>query len=198
MSFPDYTITAPAEAQEELLALGPAAALSGTSKYLLGKLLNASFIKDTTRPSLKALRDAAQLSSGGLIPVIQTDVAEPTPSGDWRPYTGDAPWLSDRDWKLAHAGDWTAVNARKVIETGFILVVLGGVVTGLARVHGVLDTGDASRVRFDMDMVGRLTSDLAAGEVRIADDASPEERDLAVDLIGRRIEPKRGGSVAWI
>jgi len=198
VSFPDYTLTSPAQAKEELLALGPAATFSHTTKYLLDKQLRAGFAKDTTHASLQALRDAAELSSGGLIPVIQTDVAEATPPGDRRPFTGEAKWLTDVEWKMAQEGDWTAVNARKVVDTGFILVALGGIVTGLARVNGLLESGDAAKIRFDMDMVGRLVSDLSEGDIRIAQDASPEERELALDVIGRRIEPKRGGSITWI
>lgn len=196
MTYPELTFTEPT-INEPKLTLGAAAKLAGTSEYLLNKLLKASYLGGLNRADLQPFLDAKFVTASGQLAVIQTDVASQA-RDSWREWTGDAPHLTHEQWRNAQRGDWTGVNAVEVHESGYLVVGIGGLITGVGKINGVEDSGDSRKARFDMDVLGRLTSDLATGEIYLNPAASEPDRQFSMALIGKRFEPQRGGSVGHI
>lgn len=192
MTYPELTFTEPT-ISEPKLTLGGAAKLAGTSEYLFNKLLKSFHLRVLNRAALQPFLDARFVIAGGKLAVIQTDIARRI-RGGWREWTGDAPYLPHEQWQDAQRDDWAGVNAVEVRESGYLAVGSGGLITGVGKVNGVEDSGDGRKSRFSMDVLDRLTSDLATGEIYLNPEASEPDRQFAMALMGKRFQPQRGGS----
>lgn len=184
-----------AEVVDEPVSISAAARLTGMSRHSVEKIVGGGYIR-LVRSDITALAREPFISAGGALPVVQTDVAET--DGTWRPYTGDASWLTDADWLLAQAGDWTGVSSRAIVDAGYLAVGLGGMVTGIVRVEGRAPGAPAGRIRWRISLVGRLTSSLRAGGLSFGDDVSTQERELVLQTLGMRYPVRRGGAFTWV
>lgn len=199
MPVPQITLTPAEPLADEVLTPNAAAAFLGTTRANVAKLLAAGYLQDLSMSSLKPVRLADFVSAGKTLPLVQTapaEVAVETP--DWRKWWGDAPTLSDEDWLDAQCGDWTGAGAGRVVNTGYLLVGLGGIITGVTKVITAVPSGDPRKARFKLKLLVRLTGDLRSAATSCPDEASAEDRMFARSLVGRRYEPRAGGSVMWL
>lgn len=197
MALPKITFT-PSPAPVEVLSVGAAAKYALTTPHLLGKLLQAGYIASLTREDLAPLRVADTVTSAdGRLPLIQTAPARQLDEG-WRTWVGDSPELSDEDWLRAQCGDWNRAPKVAFLDAGYALVGLGGVITGVTKVVGLLDSGDTSKARFEMQLLGRLAGDLVTARHSINPDATAEDQEFALSLLGKRYPSQQGGSVGLI
>ncbi|MCC3299488.1 hypothetical protein [Arthrobacter caoxuetaonis] len=193
-ALPALTHTRPLVADEPISAAA-AARLAGISRHAVDKLVSAGYLR-LVRPDVEALLRRPFVAAGGALPVIQTDAAQR--DGTWRPYAGDSVTLSDADWLLAQSGDWTGVNSKAVVDTGYLLVGLGGVVTGAVRVHGRAPGAPAGKVRWKLSLIGRLEGTLKEDRIRFGAETTPDEEKFVLDTAGMRYPAKRGGAFTWI
>lgn len=191
---PAITHTA-ATVPDERVTAAAAARLAGISRHAVDKLVSAGYLR-LIRADVGALIRRPSLSAGGALPVLQADTA--APDGTWRPYTGDAPTLSDAEWLLAQSGDWTGASTKAVAGAGYLLVGLGGVVTGVVRVLGRAPGAPAGKVRWRLELTGRLAGTLAEGRLKFGRGITPEEEQLVRDSVGMRYPAKRGGPFTWV
>lgn len=199
MPIPEITLSPAAPLPNEVFSLNGAAVFLGTGRSNVAKIKGAGYLADLTFESLKLLRLADFVSAGGQLPLIQTAPAEEAhePLG-WRTWYGDAPHLSDQEWLDAQRGDWTGASAPRIVQAGYLGVGLGGLITGVAKVIRAVDSGDGRKARFELQLLGRLTSDVRTGAMTFPEGASVEDRNFAKALVGKRYEPKAGGSVMWL
>ena len=199
MPTPAITITPAATLTEEQLTMNAASAFLGTHKRNVEKLLAAGYLADLTLSSLTPIRTADFVSAGKQLPLVQTapaEVAVETP--DWRNWFGDAPTLANEDWINAQRGDWTGAGADRVEKARYLAVGLGGIITGATRVIKAVPSEDTRKARFELQLLGRLTGDLKSGTRFFNDEATAEDLAFARSIVGKRYEPRAGGSVMWL
>jgi hypothetical protein len=194
---PEITLIPADPIVEEELSPNAAAGYLFTSRANVTKLRTAGYLENLTIESLKPIRVADQVTAGGKLPLIQTAPAEPSTDG-WRNWWGDAPYLSDTDWLNAQCGDWTGASAARIVDAGYLLVGIGGLITGVTKVLGAVPSGDPRKARFDLQLLGRLTGDVRSYQKVFPEDASDEDQLFAHSLVGKRYEPRAGGSVMWL
>lgn len=194
MPLPVITHTRPV-VPDEPMSTAAAARLTGMSRHSIEKIVGGGYI-DLIRSDVTRLGQEPYIVSGGTLPVIQTDVAEE--DGTWRPYTGDALWLSDEDWLLAQSGDWSGISSKDVVEAGYMAVGLGGMVTGLVRVNGRAAGAPAGKIRWNLSLVGRLVGTLRDGQLSFGKDVTPTEAQVVRLTVGMRYAVRRGGAFTWI
>lgn len=199
MPTPTITLTpAPALIEEEL-TVNAASTFLGTHKRNIDKLLAAGYLADLALSSLTPIRTADFVTAGRQLPLIQTapaEVAVETP--DWRNWFGDAPTLSNEDWINAQRGDWTGAGADRVEKARYLAVGLGGIITGATRVIKAVPAAEPRKARFELQLLGRLTGDLKSGAMTFNEEASAEDLAFARSIVGKRYEPRAGGSVMWL
>ncbi len=174
----------------------------GLHQNALSKLLNSGYLTLQEACVKKAARADFLAIASGQVVVIQTDVAaESAEVPSWRPYVGDGPELTDREWLDANRGDWHGFDPHQALAAGYALVTLGSYVTGVIRLHGLeLSRHDRYQIkhRFQAQVVARLTT-TGPGQPPLADAqrsrhevaCGPSERPLA-QILGQRILPKAG------
>ncbi|MDO5863419.1 MULTISPECIES: hypothetical protein [Paenarthrobacter] len=197
MTLPDITLTPADPILDEILTPNAAAAYLQSTRPNITKLLASGYLADLTMSSLTPLRTAGFVSAGGQLPLIQTAPAEES-TDDWRKWWGDAPTLSDEDWLNAQRGDWTGAGADRIERASYLLVGLGGVITGVTRVIKAVPSGSPRKARFELELLGRLTGELKSFEKSFPERPSDEEQLFAHSLVGKRYEPRAGGSVMWL
>jgi hypothetical protein len=197
MTLPDITLTPADPILDEILTPNAAAAYLQSTRPNITKLLASGYLADLTMSSLTPLRTADFVSAGGQLPLIQTAPAEES-TDDWRKWWGDAPTLSAEDWLNAQRGDWTGAGADRIERAGYLLVGLGGVITGVTRVIKAVPSGSPRKARFELELLGRLTGELKSFEKSFPESLSDEEQLFAHSLVGKRYEPRAGGSVMWL
>jgi hypothetical protein len=199
MTIPEIILTPAEPILDEVLTPNGAAAYLQTARRNINKLLDAGYLQDLSLSSLDPIRTADFVSAGGKIPLIQTapaEAADETPN--WRNWWGDAPDLSDEDWLNAQRGDWTGAGSERIEKVGYLLVGLGGIITGVTRVLKAVPSGHPRRARFELELLGRLTGELRSFEKAFAESSTEEEQLFAFNLVGKRYEPRAGGSVMWL
>ncbi|MBG0738653.1 hypothetical protein IV500_04360 [Paeniglutamicibacter antarcticus] len=197
MTLPELTITPAEPILDEVLTPNGAAAYLQTTRRNITKLLEAGYLKDLSLSSLAPIRKADLVSAGGKLPLIQTAPAEEG-TDDWRKWWGDAPTLSDKDWLNAQRGDWTGAGADRIEKVGYLLIGLGGVISGVTKVIKAVPSRDPRRARFELELLGRLTGELKSYEKTFPETSTEEEQIFAFTLIGQRYETRQGGSVMWL
>jgi hypothetical protein len=197
MTLPEITLTPAAPVLDEVLTPNGAAAYLQTARRNIAKLLDAGYLKDLSLSSLDPIRKADFVSAGGQLPLIQTAPAEES-TDDWRRWWGDAPALSDTDWLNAQRGDWTGAGPERIEKVGYLLVGLGGVITGVTKVLKAVPSGEPRKARFELELLGRLTGELKSFEKTFPETSTEEEQLFAFSLVGKRYEPRAGGSVMWL
>lgn len=196
MPVPEVTVTPPAPPVEKTITIGAAATAAQMPRRAIVKIQGGGYIPaDLTLEDIRPLRLADTVSAAGKLPVIQTGPAEPAQEED-RNYYGDGVDLNDDDWIKAQRGHWTGVGAQRVVDAGYVLIALGGVITGVARVEGILRSG--RQVEFDLSLIGRLAGELRTGKKRFGASATEEELRFAETVLGQRYDVRPGGAVAWI
>lgn len=199
MTAPTITTIPAAPVVEEELTVNAAAALLGTQRRNIDKLRSSGYLTDLTPASLNAIRTADFVSAGKQLPLIQTAPAEAAAEGtDWRNWYGDAPALSNEDWLNAQRGDWTGAGAERIEKAQYLAVGLGGIITGATRVIKAVPSEDPRKARFELQLLGRLTGDLKSGAKTFNDEASAEDLEFARSIVGKRYEPRPGGSIMWL
>lgn len=197
MTVPVITLTPADPILDEVLTPNAAAAYLQTTRPNIAKLLTSGYLADLSMSSLAPLRTADFISAGGKLPLIQTAPAEESTDG-WRKWWGDAPTLSDEDWLNAQRGDWTGAGADRIEKAGYLLVGLGGVITGVTKVIRAVPSGSPRKARFELDLLGRLAGELKSFERTFPESLSAEDASFASRLVGNRYEPRAGGSVMWL
>lgn len=199
MTAPAITTTPAAPVIEEELTVNAAAALLGTQRRNIDKLRSSGYLADLTPSSLNAIRTADFVSAGKQLPLIQTAPAEAADEAtEWRNWYGDAPTLSNEDWLNAQSGDWTGAGAERIEKAQYLAVGLGGIITGATRVLKAVPSEDPRKARFELQLLGRLTGDLKSGAKTFNDGASAEDLEFARSIVGKRYEPRAGGSIMWL
>jgi hypothetical protein len=199
MPIPEITLTPAAPILDEVLTPNAAAAYLNTNRRNIAKLLAAGYLEDLALSSLNPIRIADFVSADKQLPLIQTAPAEvAVENPDWRKWWGDAPTLSDEDWLDAQRGDWTGAGPERIEKVGYLLVGLGGVITGVTKVIRAVPSGDPRKARFELELLGRLTGDLRSFQKSFPESSSDEEQLFAHSLVGKRYEPRAGGSVMWL
>jgi len=199
MTIPEFTFTPAAPFIDEALTPNAAASHLGTARRNIAKLLDAGYLQDLSMSSLEPIRRADFVSAGKQIPLVQTAPAEAAVEDpNWRKWWGDAPTLSDEDWLNAQCGDWTGAGPERIVKVGYLLVGLGGVITGVTKVIKAVPSGDSRKARFELELLGRLTSDLRSFQKSFQESSSDEDLLFAQSLVGKRYEPRAGGSVMWL
>lgn len=197
MTVPVITLTPADPILDEVLTPNAAAAYLQTTRPNIAKLLTSGYLADLSMSSLAPLRTADFVSAGGKLPLIQTAPAEESTDG-WRKWWGDAPTLSDEDWLNAQRGDWTGAGADRIEKAGYLLVGLGGVITGVTKVIRAVPSGSPRKARFELELLGRLAGELKSFERTFPESLSAEDASFASRLVGKRYEPRAGGSVMWL
>lgn len=197
MTLPEITITPADPILDEVLTPNAAAAYLQTTRPNITKLLASSYLGDLSISSLDPIRKADFVAAGGQLPLIQTAPAEESTDG-WRKWWGDAPSLSDEDWLNAQCGDWTGAGADRIVKAGYLLVGLGGIITGVTKVIRAVPSADTRKARFELELLGRLTGELKTFEKTFPETSTEEEQLFAFSLVGKRYEPRAGGSVMWL
>ncbi|OOP65274.1 hypothetical protein BMF89_00030 [Arthrobacter sp. SRS-W-1-2016] len=197
MTLPELTIIPAEPILDEPLTPNAAAAYLNTTRPNIAKLLASGYLRHLSMSSLTPLRKADFVTGGGSLPLIQTAPAEESTDG-WRKWWGDAPHLSDADWLDAQRGDWTGAGADRIFKVGYLLVGLGGLITGVTKVIKAVPSGDPRKARFELELLGRLTGEVRTYEKTFPETSSEEERLFAFSLVGKRYEPRAGGSVMWL
>lgn len=197
MTLPEIILTPAAPTLDEALTSNAAAVYLGTTRRNITKLLDAGYLKDLALSSLDPIRRADFVSAGNHLPLIQTAPAEESDDG-WRKWWGDAPALSDEDWLDAQRGDWNGAGPERIEKVGYLLVGLGGVITGVTKVIRAVPSGHPRRARFELELLGRLTGELRSYEKTFPEAPTDEEQLFAHSLVGKRYEPRAGGSVMWL
>ncbi|GAA4034033.1 hypothetical protein GCM10023063_17450 [Arthrobacter methylotrophus] len=197
MTLPELTIIPAEPILDEVLTPNAAAAYLNTTRPNIAKLLASGYLRHLSMSSLTPLRKADFVTAGGSLPLIQTAPAEESTDG-WRKWWGDAPHLSDADWLNAQRGDWTGAGAERIVKAGYLLVGLGGLITGVTKVIKAVPSGDPRKARFELQLLGRLTGELKSGDRFFNTEASDEDLALARSIVGKRYEPRAGGSVMWL
>jgi hypothetical protein len=197
MTLPEITITPAEPILDEVLTLNAAAAYLGTARRNIAKLLESGYLADLSMSSLAPIRKADFVAAGGALPLIQTAPAEES-TDSWRKRWGDAPSLSDEDWLNAQRGDWTGAGADRIVKAGYLLVGLGGIVTGVTKVIRAVPSADTRKARFELELLGRLTGELKTFEKTFPETSTEEDQLFAFNLVGKRYEPRAGGSVMWL
>lgn len=172
------------------ITIGAAAKVAGISVSSLQDLVSASYV-ELTAPHIVSLGQEPFITAGGALPVLRSRVA--AADGSWRPYSGDALWLSDEDWLLAHCDTYDA----PVLTSEYLAVGLGGIVTGVARLEGVTQ-GAYGPGRLKLSLVGRLVGTLKDGQLSFGDRRSKEERDFVKKTIGFRYKVDKKAPFTWI
>ncbi|MET4144068.1 hypothetical protein [Arthrobacter sp. UYCo732] len=199
MPAPSITLTpAPALIEEEF-TMNAASTFLGTHKRNIEKLRAAGYLDDLTLASLTPIRTADFVSADKKLPLIQTAPAEvAVEETDWRNWYGDSPSLSNEDWINAQRGDWTGAGAERIEKVQYLAVGLGGIITGATRVIKAVPSSDPRKARFELQLLGRLTGDLKSGDVTFNEEASEDDLTFAHSVVGKRYEPRAGGSVMWL
>lgn len=197
MALPEITTTPAEPILDEVLTPNAAAAYLNTARRNIAKLLESGYLADLSLSSLAPIRTADFVTAGGQLPLIQTAPAEESTDG-WRKWWGDAPTLSDEDWLNAQRGDWTGAGADRIVKAGYLLVGLGGVITGVTKVIKAVPSSDPRKARFELELLGRLTGELKFFEKTFPETSTEEEQLFAFSLVGKRYEPRAGGSVMWL
>lgn len=197
MPIPQITVTPAAPIIDEVLTPNAAAAYVDTPRPNISKLLAATYLQDLSMSSLEPLRKADFVSAGKQLPLIQTAPAEES-TDDWRKWWGDAPTLSDEDWLNAQRGDWTGASPDRIAKVGYLLVGLGGIITGVTKVSRAVPSGHPRKARFELELLGRLTGDLRSNQKTFPETPSDEEQLFAFNLVGKRYKPLAGGSIMWL
>ncbi|QOT19255.1 hypothetical protein [Paenarthrobacter sp. YJN-5] len=197
MALPDITLTPADPVVDEVLTPNAAAAYLRTTRPNIAKVLAAGYLTDLSMSSLAPLRTADFVSAGGHLPLIQTAPAEQSTDG-WRKWWGDAPALSNEDWLNAQRGDWTGAGADRIEKAGYLLVGLGGLITGVTKVIRAVPSGSPRKARFELELLGRLTGDLKSFAKSFPETSTDEDQLFAFTLVGKRYEPRAGGSVMWL
>ncbi|QOD05873.1 hypothetical protein [Pseudarthrobacter sp. BIM B-2242] len=197
MATPSITLTPADPVIEEELSPNAAAGYLLTSRANVTKLRAAGYLADLTVESLKPVRTADLVTAGGKLPLIQTAPAERSTDG-WRTWWGDAPHLSNSDWLNAQRGDWTGAGAARIVDAGYLLVGIGGLITGVTKVVKAVPSGDPRKSRFELELLGRLTGEVRSLEKDFPETASDEDQLFAHSLVGKRYEPRAGGSIMWL
>ncbi|WP_422759042.1 hypothetical protein [Paenarthrobacter sp. C1] len=197
MTVPVITLTPADPILDEVLTPNAAAAYLQTTRPNIAKLLASGYLADLSMSSLAPLRTADFVSAGGKLPLIQTAPAEESTDG-WRKWWGDAPALSDEDWLNAQRGDWTGAGADRIEKAGYLLVGLGGVITGVTKVIRAVPSGSPRKARFELELLGRLAGELKSFGRTFPETLSAEDASFASRLVGKRYEPRAGGSVMWL
>lgn len=196
MPLPEVIATPPVPVVEKTITIGAAATAAEMPRRAITKIQGGGYLPGAlTLEDIRPLRLANTISAGGQLPVIQAGPAEPAPEDD-RNYYGDGVDLNDDDWIKAQRGHWTGVGAQRVVDAGYVLIALGGLITGVARVEGILRSG--RQVEFDLTLIGRLAGELRTGKKHFGPAATGEERRFAETVLGQRYEVRPGGAVAWI
>lgn len=151
------------------------------------------------------LAPRVELHSGSSLCVTQTSPAEPAADG-WRSFTGDAPWLGQKDWLNATRGDWHNVSSDAVGH--YAAIVLGTVVTGIIHLESLdpvspLSAGPRQKKwRFNATPIARLVDAVAGSsplehldECRQLEVARGSDEAVLGDLIGARVPPNQGPQV---
>jgi hypothetical protein len=197
MTLPEITVTPADPILDEVLTPNGAAAYLQTARRNIAKLLGAGYLQDLSMSSLDPVRKADFVAAGGQLPLIQTAPAEESTDG-WRKWWGDAPTLSDEDWLNAQRGDWTGAGADRIEKVGYLLVGLGGVITGVTKVIKAVPSGDPRKARFELELLGRLTGEFKSFQKTFPETSTEEEQLFAFNLVGKRYETRQGGSVMWL
>lgn len=199
MILPELTFTPAAPIHDEVLSENAAATYLGTTRRNITRLLAAGYLEDLTLSSLDPIRKADFVSAGKQLPLIQTAPAEvAVEDPDWRKWWGDAPTLSNEDWLDAQRGDWNGAGPDRIEKVGYLLVGLGGIITGVTKVIRAIPSGHPRKARFELELLGRLTGDLRSFQKSFPETPSDEEQLFAHSLVGKRYEPRAGGSVMWL
>lgn len=197
MTLPEITTTPADPILDEVLTPNGAAAYLQIPRRNVNKFLGSGYMLDLSMSSLAPVRTADFVSAGGKLPLIQTAPAEES-TDDWRKWWGDAPSLSDEDWLNAQRGDWTGAGADRIVKVGYLLVGLGGVITGVTKVIKAVPSGDPRKARFELELLGRLTGEFKSFEKTFPETSTDEEQLFAFSLVGKRYETRQGGSVMWL
>lgn len=178
-----------------------------TSLHLVEKLIDAGYLmaNETTDDDLAHFEQAATISAAGDLAVIQAAPVVPE-TKPWRPYFGTSSYLSDADYADALRGDWNAkgLDIHAILTTGYLAVGCGGFIVGLLRVEPELDPASNSELtRFKAKTLAHLTrSQTISGGSQLGTDylasAAEPELQFAYRVIGKRFEPRRGGSIIFI
>ncbi|MHA7191130.1 hypothetical protein ACX80N_12655 [Arthrobacter sp. MDT2-16] len=203
MNIPAVTFTNPVLPVEKELTVNAVAQAAGAHPKLVRKWRDAGLLMDFTPSQVRPFVEAATVSAERTLPIIQTDAASPAgPDTSAKPlvrnFYGESPSLSNDDWKDAQRGDWTGVSGAELLDGRFLLVGLGGVITGVTRVSGVDEASDPRKVRLHLEILGRVTSSLAEGQMYLNPNEDSEEVEFARSLLGKRYAPQRGGSITRI
>jgi hypothetical protein len=182
---------------DEVLTPNGAAAYLHSARNNIAKFLGSGYLQNLSVSSLAPVRAADFVSAGGKLPLIQTAPAEES-TDNWRKWWGDAPTLSDEDWLNAQRGDWTGAGADRIEKVGYLLVGLGGVITGVTKVIKAVPSGDPRKARFELELLGRLTGEFKSFEKTFPETSTQDERLFAFNLVGKRYETRQGGSVMWL
>ncbi len=197
MPVPEITVTSPAPLVEKTITIGAAAAAAGIPRRAIVKLQGGGYLPAVlTFEDIRPLRLANTISAGGKLPVIQTGPVETAPDDEDRDFYGDGLGMSNEDWIKAQRGYWTGVGAQRVVDAGYVLIALGGVITGVTKVDDILRSG--RQVEFDLSLIGRLSGELRTGNKHFAAGRADHERRFAETVLGQRYDVRPGGAVAWI
>jgi hypothetical protein len=197
MTLPEITLIPADPILDEVLTPNAAAAYLQTARRNIAKLLDSGYLADLSMSSLEPVRKADFVTAGGQLPLIQTAPAEESTDG-WRKWWGDGSALSDEDWLNAQCGDWTGAGADRIVKAGYLLVGLGGVITGVTKVIRAVPSADTRKARFELELLGRLAGELKSYEKTFPETSTEEEQLFAFNLVGKRYEPRAGGSVMWL
>lgn len=199
MIFPRLTLVPAPPLEDEVYSVNKAAQWVNAGTGSLVKLLASKYLSDLRVSQLMALRSAPFVNGSRTIPLLQVAVAaREDPRVTWRTHVGDSPNLSDEEWCNAVRGDWRGINAHEINKIGYLLIGMGGVVTGVLKITGIDENSSPSRVRFQGQALGRLRSDLATGLQTKDASASKPEKQLVQTVLGQRFEPRAGGSFIWL
>ena len=172
------------------ITLSAAAKLAGITTENLQELVSASYV-ELTGPHIFSLGQEPFITAGGALPVLRSTVA--VADGSWRPYSGDALWLSDEEWLLAHCD----VHDGPVLTSEYLAVGLGGIVTGVARIEGITQGTDGPS-RLKLSLVGRLVGTLKDGQLSLGERRTKDELAFVRKTIGFRYTVDEKAAFTWI
>lgn len=172
------------------ITITAAAALAHITIGSLQELVDASYV-ELTGPHIFSLGQEPFVTAAGALPVLRSKVA--ARDGSWRPYSGDALWLSDEEWLQAHCD----VYDGPVLTSEYLAVGLGGIVTGIARIEGITQGSDGPS-RLKLSLVGRLVGTLKGGELSFGERRTKEELSFVRKTIGFRYKADRKAAFTWI
>lgn len=172
------------------VTLSAAAKLAGITTGSLQDLVDASYV-ELNGSHIASLGQEPFITAGGSLPVLLSSVA--AADGSWRPYSGDALWLSDEEWLLAHCD----VHDGPVLTSEYLAVGLGGIITGVARIEGITQGADGPS-RLKLSLVGRLVGTLKDGQLSIGAGRTRDEHAFVKKTVGFRYEADKKAPFTWI